>query len=131
MSAHCPHWFSLRESTGPLGQDALAHMWPEGLLYAPPPPPFPLILPTTLPGFSTGPQAFAGGPIIFRQDLVPPVAGCHGASPTRGTSYRSQGVGSGIPIPAVFNCGSGRWRAVRLQSGRRTFLNARVPSTRL
>ncbi|XP_068583377.1 LOW QUALITY PROTEIN: uncharacterized protein [Cebidichthys violaceus] len=45
-STHCPHWFSLTERTSPLGQDALAHTWPEGLLYAFPP--FPLILPTLL-----------------------------------------------------------------------------------
>jgi len=46
-STHCPHWFSLRERTSPLGQDALAHTWPEGLLYALPPP-IPHILPTLL-----------------------------------------------------------------------------------
>jgi len=46
-STYCPHWFSLRERTSPLGQDApLAHTWPEGLLYAFPP--HPLILPTLL-----------------------------------------------------------------------------------
>ncbi|XP_056269652.1 uncharacterized protein LOC130193228 [Pseudoliparis swirei] len=45
-STHCSHWFSLRERTSPLGQDALAHTWPGGLLYAFPP--IPLILPTLL-----------------------------------------------------------------------------------
>ncbi|XP_074533298.1 uncharacterized protein LOC141796211 [Halichoeres trimaculatus] len=43
-STHCPLWFSLRETTSPLGQDALAHPWPEGLLYAFPP--LPMIWPT-------------------------------------------------------------------------------------
>ncbi|XP_062279213.1 uncharacterized protein LOC133984014 [Scomber scombrus] len=41
-STHCPLLFSLTEETSPLGQDALAHDWPEGLLYAFPP--IPLIL---------------------------------------------------------------------------------------
>ena len=36
-STHCPLWFSLGETTSPLGQDALAHPWPEALLYAFPP----------------------------------------------------------------------------------------------
>ena len=36
-STHCPLWFSLAEETSPLGQDALAHDWPESLLYAFPP----------------------------------------------------------------------------------------------
>ena len=36
-STHCPQWFSLAETTSPLGQDALAHPWPETLLYAFPP----------------------------------------------------------------------------------------------
>ncbi|XP_030219303.1 uncharacterized protein LOC115548682 [Gadus morhua] len=43
-SAHCPLWFSWTEVTGPLGQDALAHDWPQSPLYAFPPQP--LILPT-------------------------------------------------------------------------------------
>ena len=43
-SAHCPLWFSWTEVTGPLGQDALAHDWPQSPLYAFPP--LPLILPT-------------------------------------------------------------------------------------
>ncbi|XP_036956139.1 uncharacterized protein LOC119020706 [Acanthopagrus latus] len=38
-STHCPLWFSLTEEASPLGQDALAHDWPEGLLYAFPPMP--------------------------------------------------------------------------------------------
>ncbi|XP_074544637.1 uncharacterized protein LOC141804210 [Halichoeres trimaculatus] len=38
-STHCPLWFSLAETTSPLGQDALAHPWPDGLLYAFPPMP--------------------------------------------------------------------------------------------
>uniref|UniRef100_UPI0037E7B013 uncharacterized protein n=1 Tax=Semicossyphus pulcher TaxID=241346 RepID=UPI0037E7B013 len=40
-STHCPLWFSLTETTSPLGQDALAHPWPDRLLYAFPP--FPLL----------------------------------------------------------------------------------------
>ena len=40
-TAHCPLWFSLMETSSPLGQDALAHPWPDVLLYAFPP--FPLI----------------------------------------------------------------------------------------
>ena len=43
-STHCPLWFSWREETSPLGQDALAHDWPNILLYAFPP--LPLMLPT-------------------------------------------------------------------------------------
>ena len=42
-STHCHLWFSLAEATSPLGQDALAHPWPEALLYAFPP--LPLIRP--------------------------------------------------------------------------------------
>ena len=42
-STHYPLWFSLRETTSPLGQDALAHPWPSSLLYAFPP--IPLIWP--------------------------------------------------------------------------------------
>ena len=36
-SAHCPLWFSLCGNKAPLGVDALAHVWPQGLLYAFPP----------------------------------------------------------------------------------------------
>ncbi|KAK5895026.1 hypothetical protein CesoFtcFv8_011655 [Champsocephalus esox] len=43
-SRHCPLWFSWTEVTSPLGQDALAHDWPDTLLYAFPP--LPLILQT-------------------------------------------------------------------------------------
>lgn len=43
-SAHCPLWFSLMQESSPLGQDALAHDWPDSLLYAFPP--IPLIFPT-------------------------------------------------------------------------------------
>ncbi|XP_062372037.1 uncharacterized protein LOC134059609 [Sardina pilchardus] len=43
-STHCPLWFSWTEESSLLGQDALAHDWPEVLLYAFPP--IPLILPT-------------------------------------------------------------------------------------
>ena len=43
-SAHCPLWFSWAEASSPLGQDALAHDWPDRPLYAYPP--LPLILPT-------------------------------------------------------------------------------------
>ena len=43
-SAHCPLWFSWAEASSPLGQDALAHDWPDRPLYAYPP--LPLVLPT-------------------------------------------------------------------------------------
>lgn len=43
-STHCPLWFSLTGGLGSLGQDALAHPWPQVLLYAFPP--LPLIWPT-------------------------------------------------------------------------------------
>ncbi|KAK0155754.1 hypothetical protein N1851_001747 [Merluccius polli] len=36
-STHCQLWFSLRETTSPLRQDALAYLWPSSLLYAFPP----------------------------------------------------------------------------------------------
>ncbi|XP_029441848.1 LOW QUALITY PROTEIN: uncharacterized protein LOC115081559 [Rhinatrema bivittatum] len=36
-STHCPRWYSLSEPDSPLGQDALAHPWPDCLLYAFPP----------------------------------------------------------------------------------------------
>ena len=36
-STHCLLWFSLEETMSPLGQDALAHEWPQQLLYAFPP----------------------------------------------------------------------------------------------
>ena len=36
-SAYCPLWFSLCGNEAPLGVDALAHVWPQGLLYAFPP----------------------------------------------------------------------------------------------
>ncbi|XP_033987890.1 uncharacterized protein LOC117483621 [Trematomus bernacchii] len=38
-SRHCPLWFSWAEVTSPMGQDALAHDWPDSLLYAFPPQP--------------------------------------------------------------------------------------------
>ena len=42
-TTHCRLWFSQSEPTSPLGQDALAHAWPQGcLLYAFPP--LPLLL---------------------------------------------------------------------------------------
>ncbi|KAJ8370497.1 hypothetical protein SKAU_G00105250 [Synaphobranchus kaupii] len=44
LSSHCPLCFSLLEKTSPLGQDALAHAWPECLFNAFPP--VPLILGT-------------------------------------------------------------------------------------
>ena len=40
-STHCPAWFSLIETTNPLGQCILVYPWPEPLLY--PFPLFPLI----------------------------------------------------------------------------------------
>lgn len=43
-STHCPLWFSLTGGLGSLAQDALAHPWPQVLLYAFPP--LPLICPT-------------------------------------------------------------------------------------
>jgi hypothetical protein len=36
-TTHCRLWFSLAEESSPLGQDALAHAWPDRLLYAFPP----------------------------------------------------------------------------------------------
>lgn len=52
-TTHCPLWFSLEETTSPLGQDALSCEWPQQLLYA-----FPL-----LPLIQTGPsQDLPGGP---------------------------------------------------------------------
>ncbi|XP_028297420.1 LOW QUALITY PROTEIN: uncharacterized protein LOC114459327 [Gouania willdenowi] len=44
-TTHCPLWFSLKEETSPIGRDALAHTWPDGLLYAFPPLP---LTPATL-----------------------------------------------------------------------------------
>ncbi|KAL2095574.1 hypothetical protein ACEWY4_007722 [Coilia grayii] len=43
-NAHCPLFFSLTDTTAPLGVDALAHPWPRTLLYAFPP--LALITPT-------------------------------------------------------------------------------------
>ncbi|XP_062386517.1 uncharacterized protein LOC134075064 [Sardina pilchardus] len=43
-NTHCPLFFSMRDSSAPLGVDALAHSWPTGLLYAFPP--VELIMPT-------------------------------------------------------------------------------------
>ncbi|KAE8277583.1 hypothetical protein D5F01_LYC24435 [Larimichthys crocea] len=40
---HCPLWFFLSEPTSLLGQDALAHSWPDRLLYAFPPVPLHLL----------------------------------------------------------------------------------------
>ncbi|KAI7813397.1 putative receptor tyrosine-protein kinase erbB-4-like, partial [Triplophysa rosa] len=34
VSTHCPLWFSAQKEQGSLGQDALAHEWPNLLLYA-------------------------------------------------------------------------------------------------
>ena len=36
-TTHCPLWFSEQEQNSPMGQDALAHSWPDALLYAFPP----------------------------------------------------------------------------------------------
>lgn len=43
-TTHCLQWFSLSEPDSPLGQDALAHPWPDCLLYAFPP--LPLLMTT-------------------------------------------------------------------------------------
>lgn len=43
-NAHCPLFFSLTDDSAPLGVDALAHQWPNVLLYAFPP--ISLIIPT-------------------------------------------------------------------------------------
>ena len=58
-STHCPLWFSLRETTSPLGQDALAHPWPSSLLYA-----FP-------PTLHNRAATAVGGPLLARETLVP------------------------------------------------------------
>uniref|UniRef100_UPI003AAC7FDB uncharacterized protein n=1 Tax=Centroberyx gerrardi TaxID=166262 RepID=UPI003AAC7FDB len=36
-NAHCPMFFSLQDGSAPLGLDALAHQWPQTLLYVLPP----------------------------------------------------------------------------------------------
>ncbi len=33
-TSHCPRWFSLMDEPGSLGLDALAHEWPDVILYA-------------------------------------------------------------------------------------------------
>ncbi|XP_056260073.1 uncharacterized protein LOC130186807 [Seriola aureovittata] len=40
-TTHCPLWYSIAGPVGTFGVDAIAHKWPQGLLYAFPP--FPLI----------------------------------------------------------------------------------------
>lgn len=36
-NAHCPLYYSIERDIPPLGCDAMAHQWPQGLLYAFPP----------------------------------------------------------------------------------------------
>lgn len=77
-----PFGFSLAETTSPLGQDTLAHPWPEGLLS------------TAATDFfnasessSRGSQNSAGGPILASEDMVssPAQTPCNGNSPTEKT----------------------------------------------
>jgi len=113
---NCPLWFSLKEKTSPLGRNALDHTWPEGLLYAFPP--LTLILPTLLSvlverfdratGFSWWPPS--GQPELGSRFCTDSAAGRPGASPRGRTFCLRWGVGFGIPTPAAFRCGFGRWR---------------------
>ena len=66
-SAHCPLFFSWTEVTVPLGQDALAHDWPQSPLYAFPP--LPPDSSHTPEGVSAGPQATSGGPLLARETM--------------------------------------------------------------
>lgn len=79
------------ENTSPLSQDALAHMWPGGLLYAFPS--FPLILPTLLRVLRQGHRLH----LVAPQDVVFSAAdsavGHSGASPAGRTSCPSREVG--------------------------------------
>jgi len=59
-------------------------------------------------GSSTGPQNFAGGPLMSSQDLVPTIAQTllrDAMAPLRqeGPPIAARGWGSGITIPATFN----------------------------
>ncbi len=46
-NAHCPPYYSIGRDSPPLGSNAMAHQWPQGLLYAfPPISPLPNLLQT-------------------------------------------------------------------------------------
>ncbi|KAK7909688.1 hypothetical protein WMY93_014372 [Mugilogobius chulae] len=68
-TSHCPHWFSLLETTGSLGQDAFAHPWPRTLLYAFPP--LPLIMPTLQRIFQEGHRVLLVAPFWPSQPWFP------------------------------------------------------------
>ena len=100
-TTHCPLWFSLGESTSPLGQDALAHEWPRQLLYAFPP--LPLILPT-LDRIVRGHHRvllvaprWLGSVVSHTRRLL---VGSRAVSPCRQTSSRSWGGQVWHPDPA-------------------------------
>uniref|UniRef100_A0A3Q2D886 Uncharacterized protein n=1 Tax=Cyprinodon variegatus TaxID=28743 RepID=A0A3Q2D886_CYPVA len=67
-TAHCPLWFSLSDSSCPLGCDALAHDWPRTLLYAFPP--LGLISQTLLRVLQEGHRLLLVAPFWRGEDLV-------------------------------------------------------------
>ncbi len=66
-NTHCPLFFSLKGMNAPLGMDALAHPWPETLLYAFPP--ISLIPPTLSKNQITEGEGAPNSPVMARQDL--------------------------------------------------------------
>ena len=134
-STHCPLWFSLTEEASPLGQDALAHDWPEGLLYAIPPTPLiPQILQRVL---QQGHRLL----LVAMEDMVSPAAQAlqwltvvsprQDRSPVsvRGPDLASQpsspaalGLATAGPDPLLTECSD---------TVQHTILNARAPSTRM
>ncbi len=66
-NTHCPLFFSLKGMNAPLGIDALAHPWPETLLYAFPP--ISLIPPTLSKNQITEGEGAPNSPVMARQDL--------------------------------------------------------------
>ena len=63
-TTHRPLWFSLAETSAPLGIDALANTWPKGLLYA-----FPHNAHISQ-GEIVRPQGHPSGPQVVREDMV-------------------------------------------------------------
>ncbi|KAK7898748.1 hypothetical protein WMY93_019601 [Mugilogobius chulae] len=112
-TSHCPHWFSLLETTGSLGQDAFAHPWPRTLLYAFPP--LPLIMPTLQRIFQEGHRVLLVAPFWPSQPWFPLLHRlCHSHSwrlPAREDLLSQFGGRIWHPNPRGFSCGFGLWRA--------------------
>ncbi|XP_077367945.1 uncharacterized protein LOC144013224 [Festucalex cinctus] len=123
-STHCPLWFSLSETTSPLGLDALAQPWPERFREF----------------FRRGTRCCwwppSGRPGRGSPCSVNCAPASRGVSPTGRTCCLNREVGFGIPTSApslvcLATEGPQPLLTGCTESVTRTILNARAPSTRL